>query len=257
MNILALTDLRGQIQYAERLPAVCRNAAVQAVVFTGNIVDGGARMAEWENARREGLHPDLAKPAVQAQEQADQRLYTRFLAILGALNCPSYIVPGHLDAPERSFLQASLHYGVVAPTVALVHRSFALMGRHFVVAGFGGRLTADKRETVWTIEYPFWEADLSFDFPRRVDQQRILLFHTPPSGTNLDLQGGKHVGAPVVNAIIKEYHPQIVFCGHALDGQGQTVIGNSLVVNPGPLAEGYYTLLDTQGKQVYFGNVRS
>jgi Icc-related predicted phosphoesterase len=256
VNILALTDLRGQIQYAERLSEVCQNAAVEAVVFTGNIVSGGARVGEWLAAHSKGLRPDYAKPAVQEQEHADVRLYAQFLEILGALNLPCYIVPGQLDAPERIVLQACLNYEVVAPTLAMVHRSFALLGRNFVVAGFGGRLTEDKREAVWVIEYPSWEAEFSFDFLQRLDQDRILLFHTPPVGTDLDLHRGKHVGAPVVNTLIKAYHPRIVFCGEALDGQGKAMIGTSLVVNPGPLAEGYYAVLDTREKKVYFGDVR-
>lgn len=255
MNILVLTDLRGQIQYAERLRGVCRNAGAQAIVFTGNIVDGGARLAEWEAANQEGLSPDYTQPAVQEQEAMDELLYRRFLELLGALNLPSYIVPGHLDAPERSFLHASLNCGLVAPTVALVHRSFAPMGRRFLVAGLGGCLTTDKRETVWTIEYPFWEAASSFNFLHRLDHAHLLLFHTPPAGTNLDLDQGKHVGSPVVNALIKAYQPAIVCCGHARNGQGKTVLNNSLVVNPGPLAEGYYAVIDTREKQVYFDHV--
>jgi hypothetical protein len=122
MNILALTDLRGEIQYAERLAEVCQGAAVEAVVFSGNVVSAGARVAEW----------------------------------------------------------AAAHSEVVAPTVALVHRSFARLGRNFVVAGFGDRLTEDKRKSTWVIEYPFWEAEFSFDFLNRRDQDRILLFSTPP-----------------------------------------------------------------------------
>jgi Icc-related predicted phosphoesterase len=225
-------------------------------MFMGNVVAGGARFAAWEAACSKGLLPDYTLPAVQAQEHVDECLYARFLEILGALNLPCYIVPGHLDAPERIFLQASLNCGAMAPTVALVHRSFAQMGRTFLVAGLGGRLTPDRRETTWAIEYPFWEAALSLDFSHRLNQDHILLFHTPPTGTDLDLQGGKHVGAPVVNALIKAFHPKIVFCGHAQDGQGKTMIDGSLVVNPGPLAKGYYSILDTQEKKVYFDNVR-
>jgi len=256
MNILALTDLRGQVQYTDRLSEVCQDAAVEAVVFTGNISNGGARVAEWVAALSKGLRPDYAKPEVQEQEQTDVHLYVRFLAILGALNLPCYIVPGQLDAPERIFLQASLNHEIVAPTLALVHRSFAPLGGNFVVAGFGGRLTEEKREAVWAIEYPSWEAEFSFDFLRRLDQDSILLFHTPPAGTDLDLHRGKHIGAHVVNTVIKAYHPHFVFCGEALDGQGKAMIGSSLVVNPGPLAEGYYAVLDTRKKEVYFGDLR-
>ncbi len=256
VNILALTDLRGQIQYVERLPEVCQSAAVEAVVFTGNIVDGGARVAEWVGALREGRRPDYTKPAVQEQERADVRLYARFLKSLGALNLPCYIVPGQLDAPERLFLQASLSHEVVAPALALVHHSFAPLGRNFVVAGFGGRLIEDKREALWAVEYPYWEAEFGLDFLNRLDQDRILLFHTPPAGTDLDLRLGKHIGAPIVNTLIKAYHPHFVFCGEALDGQGKATIGSTLVVNPGPLAEGYYAILDTREKKVYFGDVR-
>src|SRR5262245_2860506 len=256
MNILALTDLRGQIQYTERLAEVCREAAVEAVVFSGNVVDGGARVAEWVAARSKGLRPDYAKPEVREQEHADLQLYNRFLDTLGALNLPCYIVPGQLDAPKRLFLQTSVNHEVVAPTLAQVHRSFAPLGGNVVVAGFGGRLTPDKREAVWAVEYPFWEAVFSFDFLQRLDQERILLFHTPPAGTDLDLNRGKHIGAQVVNTVIKAYHPKFVFCGEALHGQGKTLIGSSLVVNPGPLSEGYYAVLDTREKQVYFGDLR-
>jgi len=183
MNILVSTDMRGQIQYAERLAEVCREAAVEATVFCGNVADGGARVAEWVAAHSKGRSPDYAKPEVRDQEHADLQLYDRFLDTLGALNLPCYIVPGQLDAPERLFLQASVNHEVVAPTLALVHRSFAPLGRNVVVAGFGGRLTAEKREAVWAVEYPFWEAEFGFDFLHRLDQDRILLFHTPPAGT--------------------------------------------------------------------------
>jgi Icc-related predicted phosphoesterase len=256
LNILALTDLRGQIKYAERLYEVCQNAVIDAVMFAGNIVDGGIRVPEWEAERPRGLSPDEARLAAQLQEHEDVRLYARFLAVLGALDLPCYLVPGHLDAPERLFLQASLNRQVVAPNLALIHRSFAAMGRNFVVAGFGGRLTEDKREMYWTVEYPSWEAEFGLDFVRRLDQDSIFLFHMPPAGTDLDLRRGDHVGAPVVNTLIKAYQPKFVFCGHAPDGQGKTMVGTSLVVNPGPLAEGYYAILDTKEKQVFFGDVR-
>jgi Icc-related predicted phosphoesterase len=256
MNILALTDLRGQIQYAERLAEVCQGAAVEAVVFTGNVVSAGARVAEWVAAHSKGLAPDYSKSEVRDQEHADVRLYARFLDILGGLNLPCYIVPGQLDAPERLFLQACLNHEVVAPTVALVHRSFARLGRNFVMAGFGGRLTEDKREALWLIEYPYWEAEFSFDFLQRMNQERMLLFSTPPAGTDLDLHRGQHIGVQVVNSLIKAYHPHFVFCGEALDGQGKAMIGSSLVVHPGPLAQGYYAILDTVEKKVYFGDVR-
>jgi Icc-related predicted phosphoesterase len=256
MNILALTDLRGQIQYVERLGDVCRNAGVDAVVFVGNVADGGARLAEWQAARAEARRPDYAKPAVQAQEHKDIQLYAQFYQLLGALKLPVYVVPGHLDAPERIFLQASLDRETIAPEIALVHRSFAFAGRNFVVAGFGGRLTDGERETTWVLEYPAWEAEFSFDFLNRLDQDRIMLFHTPPTGTELDLQQDRHIGAPVVNTLIKAYHPKLVVCGHALDGQGKAWIGSSLVVNPGPLAEGYYALIDLRDEKVYFGDVR-
>ena len=256
MNILAVTDLRGHIEYAERLAEVCQSAAIDAVVFAGNIVDGGVRVPEWEAERPRGLSPDEARLATQLQEREDIRLYTRYLAILGELDVPCYLVPGHLDVPERLFLKASLNHEAVAPSVAPVHRSFAPMERTFVVAGFGGRLTKDKREMLWTVEYPSWEAELGLDFARRLDQERILLFHMPPTGTDLDLRHDDHIGAPVVNTLIKTYRPKFVFCGHAPDGQGKALIGTSLVVNPGPLADGYYAILDTEEEKVYFGNVR-
>src|SRR5258705_3364730 len=82
-----------------------------------------------------------------------------------------------------------------------------------VVAGFGGRLTEDKRESTWVIEYPFWEAEFSFDFLNRLDQDRILLFSTPPAGTELDLHRAKHHAGQVWDTLINADQPPFEVCG--------------------------------------------
>lgn len=256
MNILALTDLRGRIDYLDRLPDVCRDAQVDLVVFAGNIVAGGARLATWEEGHTRALRLDYEQPAIQAQERADIETYSHFYRVLGQLGVPVCVIPGRLDAPERVYLQATVNRADIAPTIMPVHRGFAPVGRNFVVTGFGGYLTDGRREHMWVLEYPSWEAEFGLHFLRHLEQDRILLTHTPPAGRDLDLDAGRHVGAPAVNTLIKTVNPKFVFCGYALDGQGKALIGDSLVVHPGPLARGCYALVDTRSHEVFFGNVR-
>jgi Icc-related predicted phosphoesterase len=256
MVILALTDLRGRRQYLAGLPEVCRNTGAEAVVFAGNVTDGGARLAEWQRAQAEGRAPDRQHAALAVQERADIGLYAEFYEALGRLQRPVCTVPGHLDAPERLYLQTVLNHETIAPHIYLVHRSFAELDSQFVVSGFGGRLTDGARETGFVLEYPAWEAEFALDFLYRLERPRLLVLHTPPRGERVDLEGGRHVGHPSVNTLIKTFAPALAICGHALGGQGREWIGDTLVVNPGPLAEGYYAVVDTRARQVAFGNLR-
>jgi Icc-related predicted phosphoesterase len=256
MVILALTDLRGRREYLAGLPEVCRSTGAEAVVFAGNITDGGARLAEWRQARAESRTAHRQNPAAAVQEQTDIALYKAFYDVMGQLQIPVFTVPGHLDAPERLYLQAVLNHETIAPQIYLVHRSFAEIGSSFVVSGFGGLLTDGVRETVFVLEYPAWEAEFAFDFLYRLERPRIMVFHTPPQAEKVDLEDNRHVGHPIVNTLIKTFAPTFAFCGHALDGRGQKIIGDTLVINPGPMALGDYAVLDTRMHDVFFGNLR-
>jgi uncharacterized protein len=76
---------------------------------------------------------------------------------------------------------------------------------------------------------------------------RLLLFcpHAPPYGTACDrLRSGEHVGSRALRAFVVREQPQVVLCGHIHEARGEDVIDGSRVVNPGPLAQGHYAIVD-------------
>lgn len=254
MNILAISGLNEEFRYLSRLAEVAQNAKVEAVVFTGNILRAEARRQEWERAREAHCLPDPNQPDVVREHADDAQSMERFFKMLSALGVPAFIVPGKHDAPERFFLQAAFNTEIVAPNVYMVHRSFAPLGSQYVVAGFGGEITGGQRENEFFLMYPWWEAEFSLDFLRHLKQEKLLVFHTPP-GEKLEGEPSPG-GHELVGHLIKTYRPHFAVCARQDGRQGKLVVGNTLVVYPGRLSQGDYTLLDTKERAVSYGNLR-
>jgi uncharacterized protein len=254
MKILITGDLLEQFQYVERLPEVVKEAHVDAVLFTGNILRAQAREAEWRRALAERRAPRLDLPGVQKQRNDYARSLHRFFAALGSLGVPACFVPGRNDAPERLVVQAAFNAEVVAANVHAVHRSFAPLGGNWIVAGFGGEITAEERDHQFFLRYPGWEAQFALDFLRHLDQDKILLFHTPPVERFEDQV--EPTGHETVSHIIETFAPHFAVCGRAGGRQSKLTLATTPVVCPGRLSEGKYTILDTRERKVSFGNVR-
>ncbi|NVM23232.1 MAG: metallophosphoesterase [Desulfobacterales bacterium] len=78
---------------------------------------------------------------------------------------------------------------------------------------------------------------------------KILVSHTPPYDTNLDIVGGgHHVGSHSVREFIEEYQPQVCLTGHIHEAVGKDRIGDTIILNPGMLpAGGYIQLVGKEG----------
>ncbi len=255
MRILALSDVSGRSDLLERLAHRGRDLDLAGVLCVGNLLPGGARLDEWVRARAEGRPPRRYTAAIAAQEPSDAQTLDAVFDALAALAVPVAFVPGDLDAPERLILQAANHHEIVTPNLVCVHRSFAFLPprRHtYAVAGFGGLVTTGERETDLVLAYPAWEIKTGLDFLRRLDQELILLLHTPPRFGKLDLHRGEQVGSPVVEEIIHTLNPRLVVCGHAADGRAAQEVGKSLVVNPGSFCQGSYAVVDLATREVTF-----
>ncbi|RMD94211.1 MAG: metallophosphoesterase [Calditrichaeota bacterium] len=254
MKILALSDMRGHTDYVNRVPELVKEVEPAMVVFTGNVLKSEARLAEWERAKQENRKPDYSKEAIRHEEDHDAQLYETLFDMLGQLNIPTAVIPGALDSPKGRYLRAVLHHESIFSTFHSVHGSFIIAPeRSFVVAGFGGLLTERDNEDYFMFVSPRWEVEYYLKFLNELEQERILLFHTPPK----DIEGlTDEKGSEIVNSLIKMYHPKFVFCGGSLDIQKKEVIGDSLVVLPGGLDRGNYALVDTRTNEVEFGNLR-
>ncbi len=78
--------------------------------------------------------------------------------------------------------------------------------------------------------------DMIKDAPRK-----ILIAHCPPYRTTVDrLYSGQHVGSTSVRQFIEAYQPDICISGHIHEAPGEDRLGNTLLLNPGMLAQGGY-----------------
>lgn len=81
--------------------------------------------------------------------------------------------------------------------------------------------------------------------------RRLLVCHTPPYDTRLDrLMNGTPVGSPAVRAFIERRRPDVAVVGHIHEGRGVERLGDTLVVNAGPLREGGYVLVTDDGEHL-------
>ena len=79
----------------------------------------------------------------------------------------------------------------------------------------------------------------------------ILVVHQPPYGTITDLaHRDMHVGSRSVRDAIERHKPLICFCGHIHESSGIDKIGETLVVNPGPLRHGRYAVAEVEDGRV-------
>jgi Icc-related predicted phosphoesterase len=77
------------------------------------------------------------------------------------------------------------------------------------------------------------------------DRPLVVVTHAPPYGSGADrLPNGLEVGSRAVAAFVRTVQPALVLCGHIHEAMGVFDFAGIPVVNPGPLAQGYYAQID-------------
>lgn len=80
----------------------------------------------------------------------------------------------------------------------------------------------------------------------------VAIMHNPPKDTKCDkISDGTHVGSVLLRQFIEKTQPLLVVTGHIHESAGVDKIGDTIIVNPGSLAEGRYAVLEvakTDGK---------
>ncbi len=100
------------------------------------------------------------------------------------------------------------------------------------IAGIGGLQPLQDLKRV--------AADLS-----RVTYNRLLILSHYPAHGFLDITySGVHAGLYELREFIEEFKPIIFMHGHIHEARGIARYGATLIVNPGPLAEGYYAIVE-------------
>ncbi len=156
-------------------------------------------------------------------------------------NINVYLVLGNIDSPQLLDIFSGVEM------FKLLHGNIATY-LNYIIVGFSGGLCSPfyTNFELSDNEYRLLINEVVKSL-NQIDRNKhlILLTHTPPYNTKVDLTySGLHVGSKSLREFIELYRPRLVVCGHIHEGRGVDFIGNSLVLNPGPLYKGYYATID-------------
>ncbi len=71
----------------------------------------------------------------------------------------------------------------------------------------------------------------------------VILTHYPPKGILDKTIFGIHIGLAKIRKLIETTSPRLVLAGHVHEARGVARLGNTLIINPGPLLHGYYATI--------------
>ncbi|MDK2913781.1 MAG: uncharacterized protein PWQ79_696 [Thermococcaceae archaeon] len=115
------------------------------------------------------------------------------------------------------------------------------------VVGIGGSNITPFR-TIWELT----EKEIHWILERNWREGDIILSHVPPYNTSADrVYSGHHVGSRALREFIEENEPPLVITGHIHEARSIDRIGDALIVNPGPLFRGYYSIVDLRERKAH------
>ncbi len=207
MRLLVTSDFHGSIEAAHRTSAKAKQLGVDAIVTCGDITHFGS--------------------VGHAQ---------KILAPLIALELPILYVPGNCDPSQLA--EAS-----ITGAVNLHGKCQRLNDVSFI--GLGGAPTSPYYS--W---FELSETQIMTTLKQTADTcprnpRSVVVSHSPPIDTSVDLAfSGIHAGSVSLRAFIEERKPNAVFCGHIHEARGIDQIGDTLIVNPGPVRHGKCAVAD-------------
>jgi len=208
MKIIVIVDIHGNIKPIDSIGDVLSSADL--VIIAGDLTHFGG--------------------GNEAREVLDE---------VGKYNKNILAVTGNCDTKEADDYLTGKNINIHGRTVDIDGVSFT---------GAGGSLPCPSpTPNVYTEEE--YEDIFEGSLEGKNGSPRILVSHQPPLGTlNDKLSNGQHVGSRTVREFIERYQPLVCFTGHIHEAPGIDTIGETKIVNPGPLGTRSYAYLDlTEG----------
>ncbi len=147
-------------------------------------------------------------------------------------------VPGNMD--DDSILELLIRNRVN------LHKNIFSMEEHDF-AGFGGGRTPEGVETPFEPEDGERGETLKQLLDRTRAERRVIVSHEPPRGTAADYtSSGEHVGSESLRRLIEDEDVELVVCGHIHEARSLDEVAGTTVVNPGPVNEGNYAVIDME-----------
>ncbi|MCS7112103.1 MAG: metallophosphoesterase [Ignisphaera sp.] len=76
------------------------------------------------------------------------------------------------------------------------------------------------------------------------DELYILVTHVPPYNSACDrIPSGDNIGSKSIRRFIEHTKPALALCGHVHESRCIDQVGTTIIVNPGPLAKGFYSTI--------------
>jgi hypothetical protein len=206
------------------------------VLFAGGIAnpsgEPGYRQSIWSLAREELLFVE------------------EFFRSLGRLGVFSALIHSRAGGPLGEFLQLAMHAEVEFPSVHVAHVTPVEEG-DLMVIGLGGAVAEHHLIGIGSLSRPEAKYYLR-PLWKSCRPRKVLLLPEPPPGPLSEKDAN-----PLVGDLIHSFHPHLCVVGGSSDRRGIQQIGNTLVVNPGQLADGFAAWLDwTDAPHVELVNLR-
>lgn len=183
---------------------------------------------------------------------SDSDTYRAVFKALGETGLPAFWIPGPIDAPISEYLRESYNMEIAFLRLRGIHGTAAVADGQVLFAGMGGEIVDDldaPRVEEAMLRYPGWEAEYRLKLIDQFDQPlRVLLFATRPAHKGLH-----EPGSEVVATLIKTYAPKVAIV--AGEGAAEERLGTSLVVCPGRLDLGIYSVIDIHSGSVEVGEL--
>ncbi|MEM2397183.1 MAG: metallophosphoesterase [Ignisphaera sp.] len=156
-------------------------------------------------------------------------------------------VPGNMDIAD--------HYEKIKSDIYMnIHNSYKIVG-NYVYVGFGGS-PKTPFNTFFEFSDEFIEHSLlslynTIESSGYRGYPLIFVTHTPPYGTRCDIAySGNHIGSKGVRKFVEVAKPTFVVCGHVHESRCIDRIGETTIINPGPLYKRYYAVAELEDNKV-------
>jgi putative phosphoesterase len=208
MRIIAITDVHGRLNQALKMAENVKREGVKAILLAG----------------------DLSR--YKSIEEAYE-----ILKALTSVGVKVFYVPGNMDDPK-------ICEEVNVENAICIHEK-TVEFEGYVIAGMGGALKGPFNTPFELSEEQILEILKKLMDKIESGKRAILVTHNPPYNTKVDELGfGEHVGSRSLRMIIEKYKPILNVCGHIHEARGMDNVYGTIVVNPGPLMYGYYSIID-------------
>ncbi len=182
----------------------------------------------------------------------------RIFKILSKINIPIFYTHGNSDAEEVIVLFKS--YSETNPLFYYLGNSIC-KHKKLIVVGYGFCSPAEYRtpfQTPGEKEKDEISEDLLIletkilKYEKNKDDLLIGLFHEPPKGTKLDYitQKSTHSGSELIEKHIHSIQYDYFFAGHIHESQDYDFRKSVVLVNPGPLVNRKWAIVDIDKKSV-------